>query len=76
MKVLGRFALPLAVACLSSAGASAEQIPPQEGCRLASKIEYDSAKRQYLLISRFGRMSERGISGGITIGGVIFRWDA
>jgi len=60
MKVLGRVALPLAVACLSSAAASAEQIPPQEGCRLASKIEYDSAKRQYLLVSRFGQYVRTG----------------
>ena len=33
--------------------ASAKQ-PPREGCRPVSKIEYDSAKRQYLLHSRFG----------------------
>ena len=60
MKVFGRVALVLAVACLSSAAASAEPIPPQEGCRLASKIEYDSAKRQYLLISRFGQYVRTG----------------
>jgi hypothetical protein len=60
MKVIGWVALPLAVACLSSAAASAEQIPPQEGCRLASKIEYDSAKRQYLLINRSGRYVRTG----------------
>jgi hypothetical protein len=26
--------------------------PPREGCRAVSKIEYESAKREYLLISR------------------------
>ncbi len=33
--------------------ASAEP-PPWEGCRAVSKIEYDSAKSQYLLRNRFG----------------------
>ena len=60
MKVVGRVALVIAVACLSPVAASAEPIPPQGGCRLASKIEYDSAKRQYLLISRFGQYVRTG----------------
>jgi hypothetical protein len=37
----------------SASSANAEQ-PPWEGCRAASKIEYDSAKSQYLLRNRFG----------------------
>jgi hypothetical protein len=61
MKLLGRVALIAAiVACLSPAPAFAEPTPPQEGCRPASKLEYDSAKREYLLISRFGRYVRTG----------------
>ena len=36
-----------------SASANAQR-PPWEGCRAVSKIEYNSAKRQYLLHGRFG----------------------
>jgi|GraSoiStandDraft_4_1057263.scaffolds.fasta_scaffold1114027_2 hypothetical protein len=28
--------------------------PPREGCRPVAKIEYSSAKKQYLLRNRFG----------------------
>lgn len=34
--------------------------PPREGCRAVSKIEYNSAKNQYLLISRFRRYVRTG----------------
>ena len=34
--------------------------PPREGCRAVSKIEYDSAKRQYLLHGRFGSYVRTG----------------
>jgi hypothetical protein len=36
-----------------SSSVKAEQLPRGE-CRAVSKIEYDSAKREYLLRSRFG----------------------
>jgi hypothetical protein len=39
------------VALSSSANA---QRPPAEGCRRASQVEYDSAKREYLLRNKFG----------------------
>jgi hypothetical protein len=38
---------------LSSSSVKAQQ-PPFGGCRAASKVEYDSAKRQYLLRNKFG----------------------
>jgi hypothetical protein len=34
--------------------------PPWNGCRPASKIEYDSAKRNYLLRNRFGMYERTG----------------
>ena len=34
--------------------------PPGESCRVASKIEYDSAKRSSLLSNRFGRYVRTG----------------
>jgi len=34
--------------------------PPRGGCRFASKIEYDSAKRQYLLRTRVGEYLRTG----------------
>jgi hypothetical protein len=46
------------IACLSSS-VNAEQ-PPRNGCRAASKIEYDSAKKQYLLRNRFGMYVRTG----------------
>jgi hypothetical protein len=39
--------------------ANAQQ-SPWEGCRAVSKIEYDSAKRQYLLHGRFGSYVKTG----------------
>jgi hypothetical protein len=44
---------------LSSSSMSAEQ-PPFAGCRTASKIEYDSAKRDYLLRNKFGAYVRTG----------------
>ena len=41
----------LAVLSVSSS-LLAEPMPPREGCRPVSKIEYDSAKRDLLLVSR------------------------
>jgi hypothetical protein len=34
--------------------------PPSEQCRAASKIEYDSAKKQFLLRNRFGTYVRTG----------------
>ena len=36
------------------------QQPPASGCRAASKIEYDSAKREYLLRNKFGAYVRTG----------------
>jgi hypothetical protein len=44
---------------LCSSSANAIQ-PPWKGCRAASKIEYDSAGRQYLLNNRFGMYVRTG----------------
>jgi hypothetical protein len=60
VKLVGRVAFILAASCLSAATARSEPLPSQEGCRPASKIEYDSAKRQYLLIGRFGQYVRTG----------------
>jgi hypothetical protein len=40
--------------------AKAQQPPLREGCRAVSKLEYDSAKREYVLISRGGRYFQTG----------------
>jgi hypothetical protein len=45
---------------LSFASAAKAQTPPREGCRAASKIEYDSAKRHFLLRSRVGAYLKTG----------------
>jgi hypothetical protein len=54
-KVLGLIALTASIGWLISVFApslvSAEQ-PPGDGCRAVSKIEYNAAKAEYLLISR------------------------
>jgi hypothetical protein len=38
----------------------AQQPPSKDGCRAVSKVEYDSAKREYLLISKGGRYIRTG----------------
>jgi hypothetical protein len=38
----------------------AQQPPLREGCRAVSKLEYDTAKREYILISRGGRYIQTG----------------
>jgi hypothetical protein len=43
----------LVLIALPSSPVNAQQ-PPQAGCVAVSKIEYDSAKKQYLLSNRFG----------------------
>jgi hypothetical protein len=34
--------------------------PPSDSCRVASKVEYDSAKKQFLLRNRFGAYVRTG----------------
>jgi hypothetical protein len=40
--------------------AKGQQPPLREGCRAVSKLEYDTAKREYILISRGGRYVQTG----------------
>ncbi len=49
--------LPLSAFLSSSAHA---QQPPQDGCVAVPKIQYDSAKKQYLLRNRFGMYVRTG----------------
>jgi hypothetical protein len=44
---------------LSASPVNAQQ-PPATGCRAVSKIEYDSAKREYLLRNKFGAYVRTG----------------
>ena len=37
-----------------------QQPPLREGCRAVSKIEYDTAKREYIVISKGGRYLQTG----------------
>ena len=45
-------AIVIAAPLLACASAIAKPFPPREGCRPVSKIEYNAAKREYLLRSR------------------------
>ena len=36
------------------------QEPPWDGCTAVPKIQYDSAKKQYLLVNRFGSYVRTG----------------
>ena len=50
-----------ALLLLSASSVSARALqPPREGCRGASKVEYDSARRSYLLRSRVGEYLRTG----------------
>jgi hypothetical protein len=40
--------------------AKGQQPPLKEGCRAVSKLEYDTAKREYILISRGGKYVQTG----------------
>jgi hypothetical protein len=40
--------------------AEGQQPPLREGCRSVSKLEYDTAKREYILISKGGRYVQTG----------------
>jgi NAD(P)-dependent dehydrogenase (short-subunit alcohol dehydrogenase family) len=45
-------AVVITMSLLACASAIAKPIPPREGCRAVSKIEFNAAKREYLLNSR------------------------
>jgi hypothetical protein len=49
----------LVLVAFSSSSVNAEQLPPK-GCLAVSKSEYDSAKRQNLLRTRFARYMRTG----------------
>jgi hypothetical protein len=53
------FAVIAATLALLSSSANAVQ-PPSDHCRVASKMEYDSAKKQFLLSNRFGAYIRTG----------------
>jgi hypothetical protein len=59
-------ALPLSCSLLL-----AKPIAPHDGCRPVSKVEYNAAKRQYLLNSRARCTSEQERSGDGIIGTVL-----
>ena len=44
--------LIITVSLLACASATAKTLPPRDGCRPVSKIEYNAAKREYLLNGR------------------------
>jgi hypothetical protein len=46
--------------------------PPWEGCRAASKTEYESAKRDFCCKPLSARMQQLAIGGGVTIGIVTY----
>lgn len=57
------FFLLLLVGALLTASPSpvkAQQPPLREGCRVVSKLEYDTARREYILISKGGRYIQTG----------------
>jgi hypothetical protein len=57
------FLLLLAGALLTAftpSPAKGQQPPLREGCRAVSKLEYDTAKREYILISKGGRYVQTG----------------
>jgi hypothetical protein len=45
-------AVVIAASLLACPSAIAKPLPPREGCRSISKIEYNAAKREHLLKSR------------------------
>jgi len=49
-----------ALIALSAPPAAHAAQPPWPGCRPASKVEYQSAKRRYLLTNRFGAYVRTG----------------
>ena len=56
---VGTLVFTAAILVLPCSSANAVQ-PPSDHCRAASKIEYDSAKKQFLLRNRFGAYVRTG----------------
>jgi len=52
--------IALATLLALSASAAKAQQPPAASCRKASKVEYDSAKENYLLRNKFGAYVRTG----------------
>jgi hypothetical protein len=50
----------IAAMALGFGAAASVDPPPREGCRAASKIEYDSAKKRHLLRNRVGMYVRTG----------------
>ena len=57
---MGYTAFVGAMLIAASASSAQAQQAPWEGCRPVSKVEFNSAKQQYLLTSRFGRYVRTG----------------
>lgn len=55
---LGALLAACTAACLAHAASAVS--PPSDRCRPASKLEYDSAKRQFLLNTRAGSYVRTG----------------
>jgi hypothetical protein len=54
------YATTLPLIAFSCASLDVEQQPPWEGCRVASKTEYESAKRDFLLQTSVGAYGTTG----------------
>jgi hypothetical protein len=52
-------AIGFALIASPASSAIAEQ-PPQDGCIAVPKIQYDSAKKQFLLVGRYGMYVRTG----------------
>jgi hypothetical protein len=52
--------IALAILTALSASPTRAQQPPAKECRKASKVEYDSAKENYLLRNKFGAYVRTG----------------
>ena len=66
MRLLQRVAARIAVAVVSIVGASLTtqaQQPPKADCRAVSKLEYNTAKKENVIISKGGDTSEQDRSG-------------
>jgi hypothetical protein len=59
LAALGAVMIGLVVNGCPVSAATTEQ-PPQDGCVAVAKLQYDSAKKQYLLTNRFGMYVRTG----------------
>ena len=60
MKSTGAARVAIAAALLLLCSPANAAQPPADRCRAASKIEYDSARKQFLLRNRFGAYVRTG----------------